>query len=185
MSRRSMQPRTATGRLAFRSDRKSRPRPPGCLLRSPGAVIAVADGHFRDVRDVTDLALGHLLVGEQRRGVHRCGGSPTGTSRNGPLGFCVLEELSSPALHFLGEVQVAGEAGNVALRVRGLIQAEFADDVPVRAGDPSFSTRETAVNSSSDRGVPACRAAAYSDAVATPPRWSAPEAGRRRVRGGR
>ena len=50
-----------------------------CLgLQIEQSVIAVSNGHFGDVGDVADLALGYLLVAEQRGGVDRGGGKADG-----------------------------------------------------------------------------------------------------------
>jgi len=48
--------------------------PDSVLFGLEQLVVAVADRHLGDVRNLADLALGDLLVREQRGGVHRGGG---------------------------------------------------------------------------------------------------------------
>ena len=100
-------------------------------------LVAVADRHFGDVRHLGDLRLGHLLVGEERGGVHRGRGEADGRlARVDPFLLGVAEELARLTLGLVGEVEVAGEARDVLLGVGGFdLELELADDVAVGAGD--------------------------------------------------
>src|SRR6056297_687329 len=128
-------PVTVRARPAPARSRKATSGSDGAVLGFEEFVVAVANGDLADAGDVADLALGHLLVGEEGGGVDGGGGE---TDRRLPAVQTLLgrsvEKRPSATLGLLREVELGDEPRDVALRVGGFdLQAEFADDVAVGA----------------------------------------------------